>query len=272
MADEISRYNRERWEELAAANVRYSRPALNLDPESAKDMVDPEGIMGRCQGRDVLLLAGGGGQQSAAFSLLGAKVTVADFSPAQLARDQLAAEHYGRDVRLVETDMRDLSMFGAEEFDIVYHAHSINFIPDPGQAFREVARVLRQGGLYYLTCTNPFTHGIWETDWDGNGYPLHDTYADGEVDCGETWDVDDEDGEVVAQIRGPREFRHTMGTLINELTTRGFVLLALWEDSEGNPNATPGTWDHFKTVAAPWLRFWFRYNPRGFLSRQPGPA
>ena len=267
MIDEVAKFNRERWEALVKANVRYSRPALNLDAQSARDLVDPEGMMGQCRGRDVLCLAGGGGQQSAAFGLLGANVTVVDFCPGQLERDRQAAAHYGLNIRLVESDMRDLSAFGKEEFDVVYHAHSINFIPDPDQVFREVARVLRVGGLYYLTCTNPFTHSVWESDWDGNGYPLHDTYAEGEVDVGESWDVDDESGNVVAEVEGPREFRHTLGTLLNELTTRGFVLLALWEDCQGDPNAEPGTWDHYKSVAAPWLRFWFRYNPRAFLAR-----
>jgi SAM-dependent methyltransferase len=267
MSDEIAKYNRERWNELAEANVRYSRPALNLDAESARELLDPEGMMGQCRNRDVLCLAGGGGQQSAAFGLLGARVTVVDFSPVQLGRDRMAAEHYGLEMRLIESDMRDLSALSAAEFDVVYHPHSINFVPDPDRVFREVARVLRPGGLYYMTCTNPFTHSVWESDWDGNGYPLRDTYADGKVECGETWDVDDECGDTVAQIEGPCEFRHTLGTLMNELTTRGFVLLALWEDCEGDPDAEPGTWDHFQTVAAPWLRFWFRYNPRAFLAR-----
>ena len=71
MIDEVAKFNRERWEALVKANVRYSRPALNLDAQSARDLVDPEGMMGQCRGRDVLCLAGGGGQQSAAFGLLG---------------------------------------------------------------------------------------------------------------------------------------------------------------------------------------------------------
>ena len=267
MADEINRYNRERWEELAVAYARAALPLPDMDPESAREMLDPEGMMGQCRGRDVLLLGGGGGRMSVAFGLLGARVSVVDFSPRQLAADRAAGSHHGLEFRLVESDIRDLSALGADSFDIVYHARSINYIPNPGQVFREVARVLRKGGLYYLNCTNPFTHGLAETDWDGNGYPLRDTYADGEVEGEDTWDVNGEDGELLARIPAPREFRHTLGTLFNELTTRGFVLLALWEESEGNPHAAPGSWDHFKTVAAPWLRLWFRYNPRAFLSR-----
>jgi SAM-dependent methyltransferase len=265
MMDDIAKFNRERWDALAKANVRYSRPALDLDTEGARHLLDPEGMMGQCRNRDVLCLAGGGGQQSAAFGILGARVTVLDFSPEQLDRDRQAAAHYGLSPRLVEGDMRDLSSFADGAFDVVYHAHSINFVPSPDQVFREVARVLRIGGLYYLTCTNPFTQNLGE--WDGNGYPLHDTYADGEVQVNQPWDIEDEDGVLTEAVEGPREFRHTLGTLLNELTTRGFVLLAFWEDCEGDPAAEPGTWNHYKTVAAPWLRFWFRYNPRAFLAR-----
>ncbi|MGD8237225.1 MAG: hypothetical protein PVH68_01620 [Armatimonadota bacterium] len=58
--DELARYNRERWEELAQAGIAYSRPALDLDADSARAMVDAEGMMGAATGRGVLCLAGGG--------------------------------------------------------------------------------------------------------------------------------------------------------------------------------------------------------------------
>ena len=91
-----------------------------------------------------------GGQQSAAFALLGARVTVLDFCTTQLERDQQAAAHYGTEVTAVEGDMRDLSCFADDSFDIVWHAHSLNFIPDPRPVFDEVARVLRADGRYRL--------------------------------------------------------------------------------------------------------------------------
>ncbi|MCK5802826.1 MAG: class I SAM-dependent methyltransferase [Lentisphaeria bacterium] len=269
--DALTRHNQKRWDELVANNVRYSRPALDLDTETARLLVDPEGMMGRCQGRQVLCLAGGGGQQSAAYALLGAEVTVLDFCQEQLERDRLTADHYELSVLTVLGDMRDLSCFDASSFDIVHHAHSINFIPDPDKVFREVARVLRTDGLYRISFTNPFVHGTWEDDWDGNGYPLHKTYADGEVLSSDpNWYITDENGDEIA-VEGPREFRHTLGTLFNELTARGFVVLGFWEDSLGDPDAEPGTWEHFNTVAAPWLTMWLRLNPRAFLPGQEPP-
>jgi 2-polyprenyl-3-methyl-5-hydroxy-6-metoxy-1,4-benzoquinol methylase len=52
-------------------------------------------LLGDISGKRVLCLAAGGGQQSAAFGLLGADVTVFDLSDEMLARDQAAASRYG---------------------------------------------------------------------------------------------------------------------------------------------------------------------------------
>ena len=54
MMDEVARYNRERWEELAKEGTMYSRPALELDETSARKMVDLQGVMGDPTGLDVL--------------------------------------------------------------------------------------------------------------------------------------------------------------------------------------------------------------------------
>ena len=79
--DKIARHNKERWEALVAAGVQYSRPWRDLTEASARERVDPEGLIGEVSGRRVLCLAGGGGQQTAAFALLGAEVTVLTSRP-----------------------------------------------------------------------------------------------------------------------------------------------------------------------------------------------
>ena len=68
-----------------------------------------------------------------------------DLDETHLENDRLAAEHYGTRVRAVQGDMRDLSCFADNLFDIIWHAHSINFVPDARQVFGEVARALRPG-------------------------------------------------------------------------------------------------------------------------------
>jgi hypothetical protein len=62
-------------------------------------------------------------------------------------------------------------------------------------------------------------------------------------------------------VRGPRECRHTLSTVINGLVQHGFVILGAWEDAGGDLDAKPGTWEHFTSIAPPWLSFWARYRP-----------
>ncbi len=177
--DEIAKYNMKRWEALAAANALFTRPALNLDVVSAREVLDPEGRLGNLAGKDVLCLACGGGQQSVAFALLGANVVVFDLSEAQLQRDAEAATHYSVNIKIVHGDMRDLSCFEKPAFDIVYQAYSLGFVPDVSTVFQQVACVLRAGGIYYFNCANPFFIGLSERDWKGEGYMLKYPYLDG---------------------------------------------------------------------------------------------
>ena len=67
--------------------------------------------------KDVLCLAAGGGQQSAVFGLLGARVTVIDFTQGQLNGDITAAKHYGYPVETIRANIRDLSEIQDASFD-----------------------------------------------------------------------------------------------------------------------------------------------------------
>lgn len=254
--DDVAKFNQRRWDVLVSARCEYTRPALHLNPPTARAMVDPEGQLGPLEGRSVLCLAAGGGQQSAAFGLLGCDVTVLDLSEAQLDNDRIAARHYQLAPRLVQGDMRDLSRFADASFDLVWQAHSINFVPDPTPVLMNVARVLRSGGLYRLQFTNPFIHGTWET-WTGDGYVLAGPYEDVELRRDRPWSVTDDDGAVTT-VEGPREFKHTLSTVLNGLISAGLELLGFWEDVDGDANAEPGSWLHFKTHGAPWLTVWSR--------------
>ena len=261
--DKLAKFNKERWEELAKANIEYSRPWLNLDKRKARELVDPLDLVTDFIGRRVLCLAAGGGQQSVAFALLGAEVTVLDLCETQLQRDRETARHYNVEVRAIHGDMRDLSCFDDNTFDIVWQAHSINFVPKPDIVFAGIARVLCLNGLYHLSFTNPFIHGTWEKQWNGEGYPIRTPYVDGEVRDDPYWDVDSGDG-IPKRIMGPKEFRHTMSTLMNALIKENLVILNFSEDTGSNPKAEPGSWEHFKSFVAPWLSFWAAYRPYAF--------
>ena len=258
--DEIARYNVTRWRALAQANALFTRPYLHLDAAFAHAKIDTEGRLGEIQGKAVLCLAGGGGQQSAAFALLGAVVTVVDLSEEQLQKDRQAAAHYQVNIQTLQGDMRDLSALHAATFDIVWQPYSINFVPDARHVFSQVARVLRYDGVYRFNCANPFVSGLTERDWNGEGYSLKLSYREGaEITYPDSsWVY--ESGEAIPK---PREYRHTLSTLINGLVEQGFVIRHVSDstDFSSDPNATPGTWEHFTSIAPPWLTFWTTYCP-----------
>ena len=261
--DELSSFNRERWNGLVRAGILYSRPKLDLDEAAAREIVDEAGLLGDVRGKEVLVLAGGGGQQSAALGLLGASVTVVDLSDEQLAQDRRAADHYGLSPVLLQGDMRDLTFFEDDAFDIVYQPFSINFVPDVRPVFAGVARILKGGGLYHVQWHNPYTQTYNPDEYDPvRGYSSNSIYADGEVDVvaifgTDTWGVEDENG-VKVDVPGPREFRHTMKTFVNSLVSSGFEILAFDEHTTWEENPEPGTWEHFKAVSPPYLAFWTR--------------
>ena len=278
MHDDLAATNRARWNALVDANVAYTRPMLDLTPQSARSLLDPLGVMGaetgNMQGKEVLCLASGGGQQSVAFALLGAKVTVFDLSDQQLTRDQAAARHYGLNIRTVQGDMRDLSAFGEASFDLVYHAYSINFVPHVQPVLAEVARVIRPHALYRIEWANPFTQLIDPDEaWDGTGYSLRHAYLDGReiTELYPTWTIygdAEDDSESKRIVESPREFVHALSTMINSLIAHGFIILRsaefLGEATYAQPESPPGSWAHFLRVAAPYLTLWARYRPDVF--------
>ena len=263
--DDLNGLNRERWNGLVLAGVPFSRPILDLDEESARAMLDEIGLLGDVRDKRVLLLGGAGGQQSAALGLLGAQVTVFDLSDEMLAQDKVVAEHYGLTLEIQQGDMRDLSRFGNNHFDIVIQPYSINFVPKVETVFAEVARVLEGGGLYYVQWHNPFTQTVDAEDYDPvRGYALKSVYADGEIDAvavygNENWSVEYDDGSMV-EVPGPREFRHTIRTFINGLIANGFEILAFDEHRTKVEGPEPGSWEHFIAVSPPYLSFWTRIS------------
>jgi ubiquinone/menaquinone biosynthesis C-methylase UbiE len=257
--DNISKANRERWNALANANVEYTQPFLDYTPEDAAQRVYRHGVLHEVAGKQVLCLASGGGQDSVAFGLLGAEVTVLDLSDVQLERDRQGMAHHNLPVTTIQGDMRDLSAFADNTFDIVWQIYSINFVPDVEPVFSGVQRVLKPGGIYFLQFANPFSQSIDDAGWDGEAYPLKGILYKDHQDITPWfphWDVIQPDGAKI-RLESPYEFRHTLGTVLNTMLGNGFRLMGLWEWMKADENPEPGSWPHFTQVSPPWFdTFW----------------
>jgi len=243
--DEIAEANQRLWEEEVRKGCGFTIPWLDLDRDVLKRFAEgrldpvperllsdfPAHVFADVEGKDVLCLASGGGQQSAMFGVLGARVTVVDLTEGQLAGDRKAAEHYGYEIEAIQADMRDLSCLDDESFDLVYQGPSMGYIPDVREVYAEVARVLRRGGLYRADGYNPAVQFV---DWDGEGYSITRRYAERVVRRGE-------DGQ------GAFDFRHYLSDAFNGLLGAGFTIEEVHESPvhfQVDADAAPGSWKH----------------------------
>lgn len=112
------------------------------------------------KGKKVLGLASAGGQQGAILAAFGTDVTIFDNSPFQLNQDIKANSLYNLDVKTVQGDMRDLSVFEDESFDCIINPVSNCFIDNLESYHKHMFRVLKKGGYLLLGFMNPILYAI----------------------------------------------------------------------------------------------------------------
>lgn len=174
------------------------------------------------QGLKILGLACGGGQQGPVFAAAGAEVTIFDNSPAQLGRDREVAEREGLNLRTVEGDMRDLSVFADESFDLVFHPVSNLFIHEIRPVWKEAHRVLRHGGTLLAGFMQPLVYIFDYEEMDkGNLIVNHKIpYSDIEV-----YGL-----ERLREVDRPAEFGHSLTDQLAGQMEAGFTIVGLYED------------------------------------------
>lgn len=231
-------HNRRAWDEQVERGNVWTRPVTREQTEAARrgdwsvlltetKPVPRSWFPADMHGVEVLCLASGGGQQGPIFAAAGARVTVYDNSPRQLAQDSSVARRDGLHLRTVEGDMRDLSAFEAESFDLVFHPVSNLFVPDVLPVWREASRVLRRGGALLAGFMNPAFY-IFDFDLverQGLFEVRHSLpYSDLES-------LTEEQRERRLAAGEPLEFSHTLTDLLGGQLDAGLLLAGLYEDA-----------------------------------------
>ena len=168
------------------------------------------------RGLDVLGLASGGGQQMPVLVATGAKVTSFDLSAEQLERDLEVCREEGLTIKTEQGHMEELTPFSDESFDFVFNPVSTCFTRNVKKVWREVARVLRPGGLFISAFNNPVVYALDDGAYD-----------------------DDKKMHLINSI--PRqhqdddsiEFSHSLESLIGGQTEVGLTITGLYEDYWG---------------------------------------
>ena len=235
---DIRDYNRQAWDRKVAERSPWTVP---VDKETVNEarlgkwqviltptVPVPRDWFGDLTDGDLLCLASGGGQQGPILAAAGARVTVFDNSPAQLAQDRLVAEREGLDLRLVEGDMADLGVFADESFDLVFHPVSNCFVPDLDPVWWEAFRVLRPGGALLSGMMNPvyYCFDFEQAEKGELDVRFKLPYAD-------LTSLDPATLEKYLQEGLPMEFSHTLTDQIGGQLEAGFLLAGFYEDDFG---------------------------------------
>jgi SAM-dependent methyltransferase len=241
---DIRAYNRQAWDKQVEGGNPWTIPVSTAAIKAARQgqwaiILTPSRPVPRewfpdLPGLEVLCLASGGGQQGPILAAAGANVTVLDNSPKQLAQDRLVAERDGLQIRTVEGDMADLSMFPDQSFDLIVHPVSNLFVPDVRPVWAEAYRVLRPGGQMFAGFNNPaiylFDQGLWECGILQVKHKL--PYSDLES-------LSEEERRQYLEAGDPLEFSHTLEDQIGGQLDAGFVITGFYEDRYGEEEKDP---------------------------------
>ena len=233
-------YNRNAWNHLVRSGNRWTKPFDDQTINDARNgkwevVLTPHTPVPLhwfpSPGSDLLGLASAGGQQCPVFAAAGYHVTVFDNSPEQLNQDKVMAEKHGLRITTVQGDMADLSVFPDNSFDVVFNPCSTCFVPDVKKVYREVARILRPGGVYMTGFTKPvyYLFDIKLADEGIFTLKYHSPYSDLES-------LDEQELKNFIDKQEPLVFGHSLEALINGQIQAGLMITDMFEDRWGDDN------------------------------------
>lgn len=253
--------NRAAWNRLAEGSP-FAKVATDEECRDPLGVLDGRGWLPESvRGLNVLCLAAGGGWQSILYAVAGADVTVVDLSSGMLRLDEREASRRGLSVKTVEASMDDLSVLRDESFDIVHQPVSTCYVPDIAAVYREVARVLRDGGLYVSQHKQPGSLQVTRRDERNHFVIGLEYYRQGPLPRTE----DDSYRET-----GATEYLHRLEQLVGDLCVSGFVIEDLREPYRADENAAVGHFRYRGRFLPPYVRIKARRLPRaGTTSAEP---
>jgi SAM-dependent methyltransferase len=232
---DIREYNRKAWDKEVERGNEWTVPVSPEKIAAARrgewrvDLTEtlavPREWFPALEGLEVLCLASGGGQQAPILAAAGARVTVFDNSPKQLERDRFVAEREGLELRTVEGDMRDLSVFADESFDLVFHPCSNLFVSEVRPVWNEAFRVLRRGGTLLSGFLNPVVF-IFDRELSDRGV----LEVRHKLPYSDLTSLTEEERSRAVARGDPFEFGHTLTDQIGGQLDAGFLIKGFYED------------------------------------------
>lgn len=184
----------------------------------------PHEWFGDMNGKKLLGLASGGGQQMPIFAALGAVCTVLDYSAKQLESERMVSQREGYDIDIIRADMTKPLPFPDETFDIIFHPVSNCYVADVLPIWKECFRILKKGGILLAGVDNGLNFAfdleeknvIFKMPFD----PLHN----------------EEHRKFLEKENDGMQFSHTIDEQIGGQLAAGFRLTNVYGDTNGIGN------------------------------------
>ncbi|HKK10638.1 MAG TPA: methyltransferase domain-containing protein, partial [Bacteroidales bacterium] len=152
----------------------------------------------------------------------GADVTIFDQSENQLAQDKTLSDKHALDIKTVKGDMRDLSVFNDNTFDVVFNPCSVVFVEELEPVWRECHRVLKPGGVLMSGLINPV---IFQLEQERGAFRLAYPQPFSDIHSLPKQKLN----ELIANNE-TLEFGHTLTDQIGGQLNAGFVVTDFYED------------------------------------------
>ena len=248
------RANQQAWNQLADSGSLFARTATDAECREPLKTLDGRGWLPQSvAGLDVLCLAAGGGWQSVLYAAAGARVTVVDLSDSMLKLDEQECRRRGFHVKTLQTSMEDLSLLADQTFDIVHQPVSTCYIPDLKTVYREIARVIRDDGLYISQHKQPISLQISHRNERQQFVIGVEYYHSGPLP---------QQQDNAYRESGTTEYLHRLEQLVGDLCCSGFVIEDLREPKRADYNAEVSHYGYRGRFVPPYLRMKARRRPR----------
>jgi len=236
MAFDLRKYNRQAWDSQVENGNQWTIPVSSEKIQNARNgnwdiVMTPHKPVPKIwfpglKGANVLCLASGGGQQGPILAAAGAKVTVFDNSPKQLEKDRLVAERDGLHIETIEGDMRDLSVFTDECFELIVHPVSNCFVPDTKLVWREAYRILKPEGTLIAGMVHPFVYIFEQKSFEKGIYTIQNSIPYSDLES-----LTEDQLNEFFEKNYPIEFGHSLEDLIGGQIEAGFKITGFYEDT-----------------------------------------
>lgn len=227
---DIVEHNKSAWDNYVDKKDRWTIPVTDEELEEARNgnwgvvltpkKWVPKSWFPSLKGLKILGLASGGGQQGPILATLGAEVTIFDNSEKQLQQDEILSDKFSLDIKTVQGDMSDLSVFEDNSFDLIFNPCSIVFVDDVIPVWKECYRVLKPGGVLMTGLINPI---IFQLDDESLKLIYKQPFSD-------LHSLPKEKLEKLKEENEPLVFGHSLSDQIGGQLDAGFTITSMFED------------------------------------------